>query len=254
MTANRDILYAGDAALNGAAAYLAGLMTHAGLAFDYVASDQPFGAEAAGAGHRLYILSDYPVKNFNFTAGQLARLVERVRAGDAGLLMIGGWESFHGAAGEYPGTPVADALPVRMLGRDDRVNCFAPCLVRKSADHAILAGLPLEQPPGVGGFNRVVAGPDARVLLEAERYTVAVAGDKVTFAPAGRDPLLVVGQHGRGRVAAFASDVAPHWVGGLVDWGDARVKACAPGAGEIEVGNHYAQLFTRLIRWTMGDD
>ncbi len=39
---------------------------------------------------------------------------------------------------------------------------------------------------------------------------------------------LVVGQHGRGRTAALATDVAPHWVGGLVDWGD---RARRPGGG-----------------------
>jgi phosphoglycolate phosphatase-like HAD superfamily hydrolase len=35
------ILYAGDTRLDGAAAYLAGVLTHAGLLFDYVASDEP---------------------------------------------------------------------------------------------------------------------------------------------------------------------------------------------------------------------
>jgi hypothetical protein len=50
-------------------------------------------------------------------------------------------------------------------------------------------------------------------------------------------PLLVTGQHGAGRVAAITTDVAPHWVGGFVDWGDARVAAQADGAPAIEVGN-----------------
>ena len=64
----------------------------------------------------------------------------------------------------------------------------------------------------------------------------------------------MVGRHGRGRTAAFTSDVAPHWVGGLVDWGPERVGTQAPEANDIEVGSHYAEFFTRLIRWTMGED
>ena len=65
--------------------------------------------------------------------------------------------------------------------------------------------------------------------------------------------MLVVGQFGRGRSAAFASDAAPHWVGGLVDWGAKRIAAHAKGGGQVEVGNHYAELFARLVRWTMGE-
>jgi hypothetical protein len=48
-----------------------------------------------------------------------------------------------------------------------------------------------------------------------------------------------------------AADVAPHWVGGLVDWGDGeRVTARAPGSWEIEVGNFYSQLVANLLAWT----
>ena len=43
-------------------------------------------------------------------------------------------------------------------------------------------------------------------------------------------PVLVIGTAGHGRAAAFASDIAPHWVGGFVDWGDSRVTAQAPAA------------------------
>ena len=55
---------------------------------------------------------------------------------------------------------------------------------------------------------------------------------------------------GRGRTAALATDVAPHWVGGLVDWGSRRVTAQAPRGEMIEVGQHYATFLTRLVEWT----
>ncbi|MBT8336784.1 MAG: hypothetical protein KJO11_09285 [Gemmatimonadetes bacterium] len=140
--------------------------------------------------------------------------------------------------------------------------------MERRTDHPILAGLPFARPPSIGGYNRVRAKHGAKVLLSARCFAVEVrrrdessglGGDDAsdldyTFTPGERDPLLVVGHFGRGRVAAFTSDVAPHWVGGLVDWGPERVRAQAPGADEIEVGSHYAEFFTRLVRWTMGED
>ncbi len=251
------ILYAGDTDLGSAAAYLAGVLTHAGCPFDYVASDVPLGPTLARVEPRLYVLSDYPVKNLS--EGDFRRIIDDVEQG-AGLLMIGGWESFHGARGEYHRSPLAEILPVRMESTDDRVNVSQPCLVEQRADHAILEGLPFHRPPGIGGYNRVRARDGAEVLLMARHCAVDVRrrADRLdaeyVVTPGEGVPLLVVGHHGRGRTAAFTSDVAPHWVGGFVDWGLRRVVAQAPGAAEIEVGSDYAAFFTRLVRWTRGDD
>lgn len=258
------ILYAGDTSLDGAAAYLAGVLTHAGLPFEYVASDEPLRPSLERAEPHLYIISDYPVRNL--TEADFRRIVGTVERG-GGLLMIGGWESFHGAAGEYHGSPLAEVLPVHMQASDDRVNSPHPCLLEKRTDHPVLHGLSLEHPPGVGGYNLVRPKADAEVLLSARPFAVDFRQcddskdgcrddpftHEYTFTPGEPVPLLVVGRYGRGRTAAFTSDVAPHWVGGLVDWGPERIKARAPGANEIEVGSYYAELFTRLVRWTMGE-
>ena len=67
-------------------------------------------------------------------------------------------------------------------------------------------------------------------------------------------PALVLGHHGHGRTAAFLSDVAPHWVGGLVDWGPSRVTAQASGAPAIEVGSGYAQFWRQLLTWAIRSD
>ena len=32
------------------------------------------------------------------------------------------------------------------------------------------------------------------------------------------DPMMVVNQYGKGRTLAFASDLAPHWGQGFVEW------------------------------------
>lgn len=266
---NNSILYAGDSDLRGAAAYLAGVLTHAGLSFHHVASDAPLRPLLTAHRPRLYILSDYPAENL--AEADVERIVRDVAQG-SGLLMIGGWESFHGAAGEYQRSPLAEVLPVVIQPSDDRVNAPQPCLMEKRIDHPILDGLPLEHPPGIGGYNRVRPKADAEVLLSARHLSVEVrrrdqaapppgAGDPALEHPAleytltrgDQAPLLVVGRHGRGRTAAFTSDVAPHWVGGLVDWGPERVRAQAPEADAIEVGSYYAEFFTRLVLWTMGE-
>lgn len=243
----QSVIYLGDTHLENAAAYLAGLMHSWGWEFDFVRSDEPPTEELIDAGHALYILSDYPAANFN--AGLQTKIVERVANG-AGLIMIGGWESFHGLGGDWDGTAIGDILPVEIGNSDDRVNCDHPVLVAKMASHPAVDGLPWdERPPLIGGFNRVTARADATVLLEARHIQASRNADAFQFEPNGSDPLLVIGEHGRGRVAAFTTDVAPHWVGPLVDWGDERVTAKANGANDVEVGNLYARFFRQLLEW-----
>jgi hypothetical protein len=239
------VCYLGDGTLDGAAGYLAGIMLHHGIAFDHVPSDAAPPASFAQEPYRLYVVSDYQAERFGRAA--MKYVAESVRQG-AGLVMLGGWESYFGRQGEYHDSPLADVLPVVMQSTDDRRNCPQPCLVNKVADHPIVEGLPWDRPPGIGGFNAIAAKPEAQTVLTAVQFAVSHSGDDWQFVCGDETPLLVVGQCGRGRVAALATDVAPHWVGGLVDWGDRRI-AQAVGHGEIEVGNWYAQLFRNLIVW-----
>ncbi|MHC5115638.1 MAG: glutamine amidotransferase, partial [Planctomycetota bacterium] len=71
----------------------------------------------------------------------------------------------------------------------------------------------------------------------------------IDFKESRSYPLLVLGDYGLGRTAAFASDVAPHWVGPFVDWGNKRIKARADGSQTIEVGNWYAEFFANVLQW-----
>jgi len=243
----KPILYMGDDSLDRAAGYLGGVLAQAGLDFDYAPSAELVDDGALDPNRALYIISDFPVKNFR--PGQMERIVEAVGQG-TGLLMIGGWESFRGADGNYAGTPVAEALCVTLAEADDRVNWPYPCLMDRCADHPILKGLPFDRPAGVGGYNRVAAKPDSQVVLGARRFIPRREGDGYRFEPQEPiDPLLVVGQFGQGRSVAFTSDVAPHWVGGLVDWGPDRIRAAAPGGQEVEVGNGYACFLAQMVRW-----
>ncbi len=230
------ICYLGDDTVQGAAGYLVGVMCHFGLAFDHVPSLEP----------ALYVVSDYPASRFR--AGQMEHIARCVAEG-SGLAMFGGWESFFGRVGEYHRSPLAEVLPVAMLDGDDRRNSAQPCLVEKVRDHPLLEGLPWEQPPGIGGYNAVSVKPDAETLLRAVHFSVRRRGGVFEFSRGESSPLLVVDSHGKGRTAALATDVAPHWVGGWVDWGEQRIHQ-EIAAGFIEVGNWYAEFFRNLLVWT----
>jgi hypothetical protein len=244
------VLYCGDTSLTDAAAYLAGLVHAWGWPLDYVPSDQAIRAEFLERPHRLFVLSDYPHAQFDPALEQ--RLLAHVAAG-AGLVMIGGWESFHGCGGDWDGSLVAEALPVVIDPTDDRVNCDQPVLVYPACRHPIVDGLPWDaRPPVIGGYNRFTPKAGGEVILESHRYAACRVEGGFHFEPAGRAPLLVVGRYGQGRTAALATDVAPHWVGPWVDWGTPRLAAQAPGASAIEVGGHYAEFLRRLLQWAAG--
>jgi len=250
MPGNKKALYCGDTALRGAAAYLAGVMTHNQIPFDYLASHEPFPDALLSTDFSTVILSDYPARHFS--ADQLGALADRVDHG-MGLIMIGGWASFSAMGTGYARTVLSDMLPVVMTDRDDRVNSWQPCIIEKVAAHVMVDNLPFEDfPPSVGGYNRLQAKPDAETLLTLRPLCISRKHEAFEFSVTDqRDPLLVLGRYGRGRVCAFAGDAAPHWVGGLIDWGDSRIIAHAQGANRIEVGNWYATFFANIIRWAM---
>ena len=246
---NAPILYCGDTSLDGAAAYLAGLLTLWGCEFEYRPSDQPLEADAA-AGRELVVFSDYP--SAQLQPGADAALLSAVEEGTS-LLMIGGWESFHGLGGDWDTTALAAALPVEIQASDDRLNCDHPVLLRQVNSHPVIDSLPWSnRPPGVGGLNRFASKPDATVLLEGDRLRPRREGDSWQWELQETLPMLVVGEHGSGKTAALATDVAPHWVGGFVDWGEGRASGQAPGAEAIEVGDLYAQFWRQLTSHLVG--
>lgn len=243
-------LYCGDTDLSTAASYLAGLMTYGGWTFDYVPSHQPLSEDQVGQ-RRLYIFSDYPAGMVSESVQQA--VLEQVRRG-AGFLMIGGWESFHGSGGNWDGTALSAALPVHIQPDDDRRNFDQGALLLPAGGVDLFSSLPwYSHPPSVGGLNLVRPRADAIVILEAHPLRACCSPDRrwqlETEPPV---PALVCGTYEQGRTAAFLPDVAPHWVGGLVDWGTGRVSAQAPAAAAIEVGDLYARLFLELLTYLAG--
>ncbi len=242
------VLYCGDTTLDTAAAYLASLLALWQVDFEYVPSDQPLPESLDAGAFDLFIFSDYPADRLATTLQK--QIVDRVLAG-ASLLMIGGWESYHGLGGDWDGTPIGGALPVDISGSDDRLNCDSPVFVQPlCADHPAVAGLPwADRPPLIGGFNRFSAKSDASIILKAIRTTACFHDESFEVQPVESHPLLVTGECGSGKTAALATDVAPHWIGPMVDWGESRVSAQAAGTDGVEVGNLYAQFLRQLIDW-----
>lgn len=249
----RNICYLGDDTFSGAAVYLAGIMAHFGMEFDHVDSGTKPSADFCDGMYKLYVLSDYA--SHLFTDGQIEYIAAAVEHG-AGLVMFGGWESYHGLLGRYDKTLLKDVLPVFMEDGDDRRNYAQPCVAVPTCEHPITAGLPWNSPPCIGGFNAYRPKPGAQVLMETHRFGIdrtdnADGSPSFCFSPIETLPLLTVGTFGKGRVAAMATDVAPHWVGGLVDWGRERMCQKLDSGEFIDVGADYARLFKQLLEWTM---
>jgi hypothetical protein len=248
------VLYCGDTTLNTAAAYLGGLVTHWGWELQYVESAQILDDSLIAQwtspqlNFDIFVFSDFPADHASGAVQQ--RILDRVNDG-AGLIMIGGWESYHGLGGNWDGTPIGEALPVEISSNDDRVNSDQPVFVDAiQPAHPILSDLPwTERPPIIGGFNRFTAKSKTDVLLEAVTHQATKNAAGFELREERRDPLLVAGSLGSGRTLALATDVAPHWVGPLVDWGDDRVLARADGAESVEVGNLYAQVLYQMLSW-----
>ncbi|MBQ2822488.1 MAG: hypothetical protein IJD43_13865 [Thermoguttaceae bacterium] len=244
---SEKVCYLGDDSVLGAAAYLAGIMAHFGIPFDRVDSPDAPGEDFLETEYSAYILSDYPAKNLS--DAHFAH-IEKCVANGAGLIMFGGWESYRGRLGEYDSTPLKELLPVEMLEEDDRRNYAQPVLVVPAAgkkNSPVLAGLPWETPPGVGGFNEFRPKKDASVLLEAVRFSVTHENGDFRFEIQEKTPLLVEGTYGKGRTLALGTDVAPHWVGGFVDWGKPRVVQDVPGGDFVDIGGDYAKFFRNVV-------
>jgi len=246
MAEKKEVLYCGDATLATGACYLGGVMSLAGIGFDYVEMEAPFPERLLERDYGLIILSDYP--SGNFPAGAPEKIARRVEQGTS-LLMIGGWESFHGLIGNYHTSALAPVLPVECLKEDDRINWCQGLIPEVVSPHPILKGLPWDRPPLVCGCNRVKTKKESTMILTLRRLQI-VKG-KLSLEQESM-PFLVTGAYGKGRTGAVTTDFAPHWVGGLVDWGEERVTAQTPGGRKVEVGNHYVSFVQNILFYFLG--
>ena len=141
--------------------------------------------------------------------------VEAVHRGTH-IMFLGGWLSFNGQMGKggWGRTRLREILPVECLEVEDL--CESTEGFRAEAcqpRHPVLDGINLSSIPPILGYNIVRAREGCEVLA---------------VWPDG-NPMLAVGQFGKGRVLAYTSDPAPHWGCNFVYWdGYARfwLNAC----------------------------
>ena len=138
-----------------------------------------------------------------------------------GFCMGGGWNCFEGIRGipGYHDTQVEEILPVNMLPYDDRVEKpqgITPIVIQK--DHPVLKGIDPAWPLFLG-YNKIIAKPQGTVLATVED-----------------NPFITVGEFGKGRTMAFASDLSKHWGTAFIEWKD------------------YAFFWRNTIKWLAGRD
>lgn len=185
-------------------------------------------------------------QNFEFGPYQMASYLPGIRdfvLRGGSFAMLGGDLSF--ANGGYAETPLADVLPVTLPAgsapEDQRVDlgAFRPALradavrhpvVALGADDARTAALwrALPELTGVNRFRR--ARDEARVLLEHPTLRDESGG------PA---PVLVLGERGRGRVLALATDETWRW----------GMQAQAGGQDDAV----HERFWDRALRWLARD-
>ncbi|MFZ1864818.1 MAG: glutamine amidotransferase [Polyangiales bacterium] len=179
-------------------------------------------------------------QNFDYAPYEMATYLPRIRdyvQRGGSFMMIGGDRSF--AEGRYSGTAIEEILPVK-LGAAGIIKGSYKAEVNKAlARHPIVALGPdpalteetWKSLPSLYGANVVSAVKDeAQVLLRHPR---------ARLRNGARLPILVVGEAGRGRVAAFMTDASWRW---------------RFAADDATVGSDEYELFwDRMIRWLTRD-
>jgi uncharacterized membrane protein len=159
----------------------------------------------------VFILGDVPASAFRRgTVDLLAQLAARVADG-AGLMMLGGAQSF--GAGGYADTPLASLLPVEMRS-DERIEPgeYNPAqhIERKLQMMPTRSGLQQHYIMNVAARDNQQTWAELPPLLEANRIVPKQTADVLAETPDGI-PLLVVAESGPARTMAFAADSTWTW-------------------------------------------
>jgi len=240
----KRILFCGDDNLDRAAVYLAAILFQQRYSFDYISSTEKFPDDLHFDDYNLIILSDYP--RHNLTNQHLGSIKKFVRNG-GNFLMIGGWESFTGLNKEYTDTILCDILPVKMLPSDDRVNLAQGCVVIPALEHhPVIDKIDWNRPGIIGGYNRLLPKSGSSIILNGRHLSISLEKGPIVTVDEKDVPLLIEAPYHKGKSGALAFDLAPHWIGGLVDWGNQRIRIDINDTF-IEVGNLYHQFVSNLI-------
>lgn len=237
------ILYAGDSPVGGAANYLLGILRFLRAEVLHLPPSAPLRTSHLARSFHAIILSDYSKDQVSKEAEN--RIVKQVQAG-AGLWMIGGWGSFSGPFGKWRGSRIEKFLPVDCLAKDDRIHFPSGAWAILNRADSFLRPAWFRQPPVICGLNRLRPKKDSSTILEARE--IAGSDKKIRLGPL-RYPLLVTSKNTSYKSCAFASDLAPHWCGGLVDWGKKRLTLPVAEGIQIQVGDFYVRFVGSILNW-----
>ncbi len=229
-----NILYAGDGEKEGAARYLLSVLKHLKSKVIHIPPKKVLSPSFLKEKFDVVILSDFPCKNLPPSSEDI--IIKQVQDG-TGLWMIGGWSSFKGLNGNWTGSKIESFLPVKCLPKDDRLNFSAGAWPQVKETHTILKQLSFLTPPVICGINRVKVKKGSKTIWMAREVS------KKEY------PLLVIAEKENMRSAVLTTDLAPHWCGGLVDWGNRRQTLHWSKDISVEVGHYYIQLIKNLVEW-----
>ena len=223
--------------VNGAAAFNAALAAE-GISVTQIGGERcpaefPYDLEAL-APYGAVVISDVGALSLLVTpqarAGHVGvnrlDLLKAYVEGGGGLLLAGGYMGFQGMFGtaRFHDTPVEDVLPVRCLPFSDGLE--VPQGLQASilqSSHPVLAGIDGPLPPILGMNKTDFRRDGSSRLLASCHYR-------------GADwPLLSVREHGKGRSAAWTTDIGPHWL-----------------SQEFLAWQPYGRLMANIIRWVSG--
>ena len=213
--------------------------------------------DVAGASNRDLSLIPFPTRelfteelntfdvvifqDFNFRPYQMGRYLQNVKdfveEAGGGFLMIGGSLSF--SEGDYDNTPIAEILPVRLLGGHGHLSedTFRPLLTQAGRSHPItdledVVGVaePFAVLPELEGVNQVAAlHPEAQMLL-AHPYLNAGEGPQ---------PVVAVREVKKGRTMAILTDSTWMW--------------SLPHVGNGGQGDAHRRFLANALRWLIRD-
>ncbi|MCM8776308.1 MAG: glutamine amidotransferase [Candidatus Omnitrophica bacterium] len=241
------VLYAGDSPVGGSANYLLAILKFVKARVTHLPPAQKLKPSLLKSHFDVIVLSDYPKRQVP-RASEKA-VVKQVDDG-AGFLMAGGWASFSGPAGKWHGSLIeGQVLPVVCSPGDDRVTFPGGAHLVLKQKHAVLDLISLTPSPAIIGINEVYPKMDGSVLITTRK--IVSVRSQLVLDPT-EYPLLVVSRDSKKRVAAFCTDLAPHWCGGLVDWGNRHIRLSVNPRIHIAVGDTYVHFLSSLLLWLAG--
>ncbi len=238
------VLYAGDSPVGGAANYLLGILNSIRAEVTHLAPSEKMTEKILERNFDVIIFSDY---SRDKVSDACQAVIARKTAEGTGFLMIGGWGSYSGPFGNWRGSFIETLLPVDCKKGDDRTNFPGGASLVPKLKHPVLKGLSFAYSPAICGMNEIYPKKKSRVVLAVRK--ILSTGRKISLEKK-EYPLLVLDS--QARIAALATDLAPHWCGGLVDWGSSTKKLAVNSQIRIQVGISYIHFVSSLISWLGG--